>query len=131
MESVHEERMRAFVARNRQYSSSSFCFSALHLCGLPPTHSTLSHNPLGRCWSSSASTLHPFPSYFSRLVQEWVISSKLILSLMIGSSTYSSVSYWPGDKEANFPWCSWRIVVALNYHLLCVLVCVCVCVRAC
>lgn len=44
---------------------------------------------------------------------------------MIGLRTYSSVSYWPRDKEANFPWCSWRIVVALNYHLLCVCVCVC------
>lgn len=101
--STHEEPMKAFVACNRQYSSSSSWFSALHLCGLPPTQSTLSHNPLSLCLSSSASTLHLSPSYFSRLVQEWVISSKLIWSLMIGSSTYSSVSYWPGDKEANFP----------------------------
>lgn len=58
-------------------------------------------------------------------VRQWVISSKLIWPLMIGSGTYSSVSDWPRDKEANFPWCSWRIVVALNYHLLCVSVCVC------
>lgn len=58
-------------------------------------------------------------------VREWVISSKLIWPLMIGSGTYSSVSDWPRDEEANFPWCSWRIVVALNYHLLCVCVCVC------
>lgn len=63
-------------------------------------------------------------------VREWVISGKLIWPLMIGSGTHSSVSDWPRDKEANFPWCSWRIVVALNYHLLCacVRVYVCVCV---
>ncbi len=59
-------------------------------------------------------------------VREWVISSKLIWPLMIGLGTYSSVSDWPRDREANFPWCSWRIVVALNYHLLCVRVYVCV-----
>lgn len=76
-------------------------------------------------------------SEFRHPVWEWVISSKLIWPLMIGSGTHSSVSDWPGDQEANFPRCSRRIVVALNYHLLCAVhvrgcgfvtsVCWCVC----
>lgn len=107
-----------------------------------------SHPPPHHPYFSATGTLYP-PSFFSPSilllsppsvslhlsdsiselqppVREWVISSKLIWPLMIGSGTYSSVSDWPRDEEANFPWCSWRIVVALNYHLPCVYVCVCV-----
>lgn len=76
--------------------------------------------------SHSVSLTVSSASEFRRPVQEWVINSKLIWPLMIGSGTHSSVSDWPRDEEANFPWCSWRIVVALNYHLLCVSLYVCV-----
>lgn len=88
---------------------SSLSFLSLHPFAFSPSVSL-------RLSDSSISELQP-------PVQEWVISSKLIWPLMIGSGTYSSVSDWPRDAEANFPWCSWRIVVALNYHLLCVCVC--------
>lgn len=66
---------------------------------------------------------------FRHPVRVWVISGELIWPLMIGSGTCSSVSDWARDEEANFPWCSWRIVVALNYHLLCVWARVWVCAQ--